>query len=111
MKIIRAVNNVPIEIELNAQEEYELFEEMYLKRITDNLFYALEMVADDDDPDKNDPFSASNALAALRRSPELTKIVAYKFDEYVSGLCDGEQEYQCAIDAYTYMVKGREVNK
>lgn len=107
MKIIRTVNDVPIEIELNAQEEAELFEELYLKRITSNLFLALENEADNDDPDTDDPFAAKNALAALRHSPMLATLVARTFDNFIDDLYDGVEEAECALNAYKYIVKGR----
>ena len=111
MKIIRAFNNVPVEIELTSSEEFELFEEMYLKRITGNLLWALEDMTDLDDPDKDDPFSATNILCALRRSPDLAKMVARKFDAKINELYDGSTELDCAIEAYKGVVLGREVSK
>ena len=111
MKIVRAFNNVPVEIELTSSEEFELFEEMYLKRTISNLLWALEDAADLDDPDKDDPFSATNILAALHRSPELTKIVARKFDAKIDELYGGREEFDCAVEAYQAVIYGREVSK
>lgn len=111
MKIVRAFNNVPVEIELTPPEELELFEEMYLKRITSNLLWVLEEMADLDDPDDDHPFSSTNILRALRRTPELAKIVARKFEANRCELYDGVEELDCAIEAYKDIVLGREVIK
>jgi hypothetical protein len=107
MKILRVVNGIPMEFELTPQEICDVYAERNLDIIQDNLLYALENGADNDDPDTDDPMAAKNILAALKRSPILTKKVALQFSEFISDVTV-DMEVESAIDAYKYIVKSLE---
>jgi hypothetical protein len=110
MKIMRVINNVPIEFELTQQEIFEFYAEVNSQRLVDNLLYVLESEADNDDPDTTDPYSAKVMLETLKRCPKFAEKVAAQFEDLLGGL-RSDEEANCARDAYIYMLRSWEVCK
>lgn len=111
MKILRVVNGVPVEFELTPEEIYEIYANQNMNIAKSNLLWALESEQENDDPDTDDPFSAKEILAMLKRNPLLTMRVAKEYNDLIDELCTYEHSVMCAIDAYRHVISRLEVCK
>lgn len=109
MKISRVIDSVPYEFGLTPQEKHELYAEMYLKHIKDNILYLIGQYIEVEDPDNRMHEIASAMKANLQSSPIFFDRVAKQYDDLREEAIDMEEDFDIVMDAYKYMLKCWEV--